>query len=274
LQKGEKDMKPKEFLAVFFGTFVLILLGDGVVANVGLGPRVAGTGYNWNTIAFGWAFAVIASGVISGADNNPAVTLAMAIRGATPWSKVLPIMIAEFGGAFVGALGVYLVYRDGLVAAGNPNVWSTGPGTIFSATSFGAASGSPVGAYSMWTASMAEFFGTLVLMWGILGNSDKRNAAFSKAGPFVIGGIILVIGLCLGGPSGYSLNPARDLAPRLFGLVSGTQGLFTDLYWLITPVLVPFIAAPIAGILYDWFFASEPETKTVAELQARPSKAS
>jgi glycerol uptake facilitator protein len=78
-------MKPKELLAVFFGTFILLLLGDGVVANAVLGPKLAGApvSYNWNTIAFGWAFAVAISGLVAGADNNPAVTVAMAIRGVT-----------------------------------------------------------------------------------------------------------------------------------------------------------------------------------------------
>lgn len=264
-------MKSKEILAVFFGTFLLILLGDGVVANVGLSPRLAGTAYNWNTIAFGWAFAVVVAGIVSGADNNPAITLAMAIRGATPWSKVAPYLIAEFAGAFLGALGVFLVYRDGLVAAGLPNVYSTGPGSIYGSTFFGGPSANSVGTYSMLTASVAEFFGTMVLMWGILGVNDRRNAALSKAGPFVVGGVILVIGLCLGGPSGYSLNPARDLGPRLFGLVSGTTGLFDSLYWLIPPVLVPFFAAPIAGVLYDLFFASEPVSAGVMAAQAKPA---
>ena len=107
-------MKPKEFIAVVVSTFILIILGDGVVANVGLAPRLAGSAYNWNTITLGWAFAVVSAGVIAGADNNPAVTFGMAVRGATPWSKLIPIILAEFIGAFLGALGVYLVYRDGL----------------------------------------------------------------------------------------------------------------------------------------------------------------
>ncbi|HML40304.1 MAG TPA: aquaporin [Bellilinea sp.] len=247
-------MKPKELLAVFFGTFILLLLGDGVVANAVLGPKLAGApvSYNWNTIAFGWAFAVAISGLVAGADNNPAVTVAMAIRGVTPWSKVLPYLLAEFGGAFLGAAAVYLTYREGLVAAGLPNIYTTGPGAIYGTDGV-------VGSYSMLTASVAEFFGTVVLMWGVLATSDRRNAALSKAGPFVVGGVILVIGLCLGGPSGYSLNPARDFGPRLFGLLSGTQGLFDGWYWLIPPVLVPFIAAPVGSWLYDIFFASEPE---------------
>lgn len=261
-------MKSKELLAVFFGTFLLILLGDGVVANVVLGPRLAGSqaSFNWNTIVLGWAFAVVAAGVISGADNNPAITLAMGIRGVTPWSKVVPFIVAEFAGAFLGAFGVYLVYREGLVAAGLPNIYTSGAGSFYGP---GGVSAGAVGQYSLLSASITEFLGTMVLMWGILGVSDRRNAALAKAGPFVIGGIVLVIGLCLGGPSGYAINPARDLGPRLFGALAGTKGLFEGLYWLIPPVLIPFIAAPIAGYLYDLFFASEP---TVQERSLAPAK--
>jgi glycerol uptake facilitator protein len=258
-------MKAKELLGVFFGTFLLILLGDGVVANVGLAPRLAGGGYNWNTIAIGWAFAVIVTTFVSGAHNNPAITLALAIRGQLPWSKVVPYFVAEFGGAFLGALGVYLVYQDGLVSAGLPNVYTTGPGSVFGQTFFGSVSSNPLGTYSILTASIAEFAGTMVLMWAVLSTSDSRNAGLGHLGPFVVGGAILAIGLCLGGPSGYSLNPARDLGPRLFGLVSGTQGLFDGIYWLIPPVLVPFIAAPLSTYLYDFFFASEKTNKPRAE---------
>lgn len=250
-------MKTKELLAVLFGTFVLIILGDGVVANVVLGPRLNGASFNWNTIAIGWSFAVILSAFISGAHNNPAVTLAMAIRGELPWSKVLPYFVAEFAGAFLGALCVYLAYRDGLVMTGLPNVWTSGAGNIYDVVSAGAVSAAPVGVYSIVTASVAEFFGTIILMWAILSTSDKRNAGLGHLGNFVIGGAILAIGLCLGGPSGYSLNPARDLSPRIFGLLAGTKGLFDGLYWLIPPVLIPFIAAPIGSALYDVFFASE-----------------
>jgi len=207
---------------------------------------------------------VVAAGVISGADNNPAVTLAMGLRGVTPWSKVGPYILAEFAGAFLGAAGVYLVYRDGLVAAGLPNIYTSGAGSFYGP---GGVAAGPVGQYSLLTACVAEFFGTLVLMWGVLASSDRRNAALSKAGPFVVGGVVLVIGLCLGGPSGYAINPARDLGPRLFGLLAGTQGLFDGLYWLIPPVLVPFATAPLAGYLYDLFFASEPAAQTVRAAQ-------
>ena len=216
-------MKPKEFIAVVVSTFVLVILGDGVVANVGLAPRLAGSAYNWNTITFGWAFAVIAAGIIAGADNNPAVTFAMAVRGETPWSKLVPIILAEFVGAFLGALGVYLVYKDGLVSSGMPNVWSTGSWFSVRKCFWGGDSSGALGTYSLLTACMAEFFGTMILMWGVLAVGDKRNASISNLGAFIVGGIVLVIGLCLGGPSGYSINPARDLGPRLFGLLVGPR---------------------------------------------------
>jgi glycerol uptake facilitator protein len=244
-------MKKREFTAIVLATFVLILLGDGVVASVVLGPRGAAGNYNWNTIAFGWGLAVASSSLIVGADNNPAITLANAVRGDTPWSRVVPTFLGTFLGGFLGALAVYLVYRDGLVSAGMPNIWTSGPGAIYDT------SAKHVGAYSLLTASVAEFFGTLVLMWSVLAVGDKKNAGMAKAGPFVVGGVILAIGLCLGGPSGYSLNPARDLAPRIFGLMAGSQGLFDGLYWLIPPVLVPCLSCVVATFLYDACLNSE-----------------
>src|SRR5512139_2172259 len=122
-----------QLIGEVFGTFILILLGDGVVANVGLAPRLNAGAYNWNTITFGWAFAVVVavyvSAGVSGAHLNPAVTLALDAKRGFAWGKVLPYMVAQVFGAFLGAAGVYLCYRDGLVAAGMPNVWCTGPGS-------------------------------------------------------------------------------------------------------------------------------------------------
>lgn len=250
-------MKLKEFLAVVFSTFILILLGDGVVANAGLAPRFNGSAYNWNTIVIGWGMAVVVAGLVTGGHNNPAVTLGLAIRGSLPWSKVFPYIIAEFLGAFLGAAGVYLAYRDGLIAAGMPNVWSTGPGSVFNQAFWGSASANPSGSYSLVTACVAEFLGTMVLMWGILATGDKLNAKVAHIGGILVGGVVLSVGLSLGGPSGYSINPARDLGPRLFGLFAGTKGLFDGVYWLLPPVIIPFLSAPIASYLYDKFIASE-----------------
>lgn len=250
----------KEFIGEVFGTFILILLGDGVVANVGLAPRVAGTAYNWNTITIGWAFAVIiavyVSAGISGAHLNPAVTLGLAVRRGFPWKKVLPFIVAQMIGAFLGAAAVYFTYRDGLVAAGMPNVWSTGPGSVFGQAWWGAESSGATGGYSMLTAAIAELFGTLMLTWGIAASGDAKNMGLKdNLGALIVGFTVLAVGLSLGGPSGYSINPARDLGPRLLGALVGTKGLFDGIYWLIVPVLVPAIAGPIGFWLYDMVVA-------------------
>jgi glycerol uptake facilitator protein len=246
----------KEFIGEIFGTFILILLGDGVVANVGLAPRLAGTAYNWNTITIGWAFAVViaayVSGGVSGAHLNPAVTLGLAARRGFPWKKVVPYIVAQMIGAFLGALAVYLIYRDGLVAAGMPNVWSTGPGSVFGQAFWGAASTGDAKAYSLITACIAELFGTFVLIWGIAASGDMKNSGLKdNLGIFLVGFAVLAVGLSLGGPSGYSINPARDLGPRILGALVGTKGLFDGIYWLLPPVILPLIAGPIGFWLYD-----------------------
>jgi glycerol uptake facilitator protein len=256
-------MKSKAFLATVLATFVLILLGDGVVASFVLGPRGPAGVYNWNTIAMGWGLAVACSGMIVGADNNPAITLALAVRGDVPWSRVLPTFIGTFIGGFLGALAVFLVYRDGLLTTGMPNIWTSGAGSLYDVAF---PTGKAVGAYSILTASVAEFFGTIVLMWACLAIGEKKNSAMSAFGPFIIGGVIVAIGLCLGGPSGYSLNPARDLAPRILGAVVGTKGLFDGIYWLIPPVLVPMFACVVATWLYD--ATMKPESEPVGALKA------
>lgn len=251
-----------ELIAEAFGTFILILLGDGVVANVGLAPRLAGTAYNWNTIVIGWAFAVIVAvyvtAGISGAHINPAVTIALAVKRGFPWGKVLPYIVAQMVGAFLGALAVFLIYRDGLVAAGMPNVWSTGPGSVFGQAFWGAASEGSGAPYSLLTAIIAEIFGTAVLLWGILASGDNKNMGLlHNLGPFLVGGTVLAVGISLGGPSGYSINPARDLGPRILGALVGTQNLFDpQFYWLLAPVIAPIIGGILGVLTYDWFISN------------------
>ncbi len=241
-----------------FGTFILILLGDGVVANVGLAPRLAAPGYDWNTITLGWAFAVIVavyvSAGVSGAHINPAVTIALAVKRGFSWGKVLPYIIAQMVGAFLGALGVYLCYGDGLRAAGLPNVWCTGPGSIFGQAFWGSSvGGTAIGTYSVITCLITEIIGTAVLLWGVLASGDSKNTGLMhNLGPFLVGGTVLAVGLSLGGPSGYAINPARDLGPRLFGLVSGTKDLFSTGYWWI-PIVGPIIGGVLGAFTYDWF---------------------
>lgn len=240
-----------------FGTFILILLGDGVVANVGLAPRLAAPGYNWNTITIGWAFAVIVavyvSAGVSGAHLNPAVTVALAVKRGFSWAMVLPYIGAQMVGAFLGALGVYLCYSDGLAAAGMPNIWCTGPGSVFGTAFWGGAAGTATGGYSFTTALITEIIGTAVLLWGILASGDsKNNGLMHNMGPFLVGGTVLAVGLSLGGPSGYAINPARDLGPRLFGLIVGTKDLFSSGYWWI-PIVGPIIGGVLGVFTYDFF---------------------
>jgi len=252
----QKRTLTHELLSEFFGTFILILGGDGVVANVGLAPRLASNGYDWNVIVWGWGLAVMVAvyvaGGVSGAHINPAVTLALAVKRDFPWSKVAPYMITQVVGGFVGAFAVYLVYRDGLVSAGLPNVWCTGPGSTFGQAYWGASGSSGGVGYTMVTAFVAEVFGTMMLMWGILGWGDSANNN-GHLGGLIVGLVVVMVGLTLGGPSGYAINPARDLGPRLLGLVVGTQGLFTGLYWLVAPIIGPLIGGPLAIYLYDFF---------------------
>jgi len=134
-----------------------------------------------------------------------------------------------------------------------PNVWSTGPGSVFGQTWWGSASSGATGTYSLLTAGIAELFGTMVLIWGIAASGDlKNNGLKDNLGALIVGFAVLAVGLSLGGPSGYSINPARDLGPRIFGAIVGTPDLFgKDFYWLIVPVLVPAIAGPIGFWLYD-----------------------
>jgi len=252
----------REMIGEIFGTFILILLGDGVVANVEITPRLASVGYNWNTITFGWAFAVIVavyvSAGVSGAHLNPAVTLGLAVKRGFPWKKVFPYIVSQVVGAFLGALAVFLIYRDGLVAAGLPNVWCTGPGSVFGQAFWGGATtASALGPYSMGTAIITEIFGTMVLMWGILASGDSKNIGLMhNMGPFLVGGTVLAVGLSLGGPSGYAINPARDFGPRLLGLVVGTKGLFDSIYWLIVPIISTIVGGILGPIFYDWFVSA------------------
>ncbi len=169
---------------------------------------------------------------------------------------MLPYISAQMLGGFLGALGVYLVYHDGLIATAMPNVWSTGPGSVFGQAFWGGIGTSAIGTFSFFNACTAEAIGTLVLLWGIMASGDSKNMGLTNnLGPLLVGFTVLAIGLSLGGPSGYSINPARDLGPRLFGALAGTKGLFDGWYWLIPPVLVPAIAAPIGVWIYDLFIA-------------------
>ncbi len=239
-----------------FGTFILILLGVGAVMHTGLAPRLAPGAYTWTMIAFGWGFAymvafLVCGGVLS-VHLNPAITLAMAVRRGFPWKKVLPTIGAQLLGAFLGALGLWFMYKDGIVPAGYPNVWATGPGSTYDTAFFSEVTGNYVRDYRLVVASVAELFGTLVFTWLVLAVSEVKNHPLYRFFSAIMVGLgVAAIGLSLGGPSGFAINPARDLAPRLVGTIFGTPGLFDGLYWLIPPIIIPLFAGPLGVVLYD-----------------------
>src|SRR5260370_46389 len=209
----------REVLAEFFGTFILIVFGVGVVAQVVLSRQTAG---NYLSINLGWGLAVTmgcyASAGVTGAHLNPAVTLALAVHRRFPWSKVLPYAIAQVAGAFVASAVVYFTYREALTAfdggvrhvlgpQGTAGIWATYPQPFLSVFPGG---------------FVDQVVGTALLVGVIFGITDSRNSpAPAGLAPVVVGLLVLLIGATFGFNSGYAINPARDFGPRLFTFVAG-----------------------------------------------------
>lgn len=232
------------FLGEFMGTMMLILLGDGVVANVLL-KGSKGENSGWIVITAGWAFAVMA-GVYTciafgGPDGhlNPAVTLGFAALSGD-WSKVSTYIPAQFLGAFVGGILVWLHYLPHWKATENPGlklaVFSTGPAIRSAGANF-----------------ISEFIGTAVLIIGVAAIFSKSVSVGGPApamGPYIVGCLIWAIGLSLGGPTGYAINPARDLGPRIAHAVlpiAGKGGSDWGYSWI--PVVAPIAGAIAAALL-------------------------
>jgi glycerol uptake facilitator protein len=248
-----KFTKGQEFIAEFFGTMVLILFGCGSVAMkvlFGSNPPIPGEvvmgGYT--DVVFGWGlavtFGIYISGTISGAHLNPAVTLALAATKRFPWSKALHYIVAQFAGAFAGALLLFAVYHAKWILV-DPNLdHTTG---IFS--TFPAVPG-------FWPGFFDQVVGTALLVGLIFAVVDKFNMLpGSNMAPVVIGLIVLAIGISFGGMNGYAINPARDLGPRLFAVVAGfkNNGLTDGPSVWLPPVLGPLVGGLLGGIAYDLF---------------------
>jgi glycerol uptake facilitator protein len=241
------------FLAEVIGTMILVLLGDGVVANVLL-ARSKGQNSGWIVITVGWgvavAVAVYAVGRISGAHLNPAVTIGLAVIGSFPWTSVPAYIVAQLAGAFAGAVLVWVAYwphweltadRDAKLG-----VFATGPAIHRPAANVA-----------------TEIIGTAVLMFGILaiaanaqtlirpGDVDL-SVVFSRGlQPLLVGILVLGIGVSLGGPTGYAINPARDLGPRLAHAVLPIAGK-GDSGWSYAwiPVVAPILGGIAGAGLY------------------------
>jgi len=229
------------------GTALLILLGDGVVAAVLLANSKAQNS-GWIVITFGWGmavmFAVLAVGQFSGAHLNPAVTLGFAVIGNTDWSDVPKYLIGEFAGAMLGA---------SLVAAAYSNHWSAteDPGLKLAVFSTGPAIRNTVANL------ITEIIGTFVLVFGVLAifaNKFTAVPTFAFGGMFV-GLLVLGIGLSLGGPTGYAINPARDLGPRIVHAILPIPGKGpSDWGYAWIPVVGPIIGGILGALAFDAFF--------------------
>ncbi len=231
------------FMAELIGTAILVLLGDGVVANVVL-KKSKGFNSGWMVIASGWAFAVAVPvfmfGTISGAHFNPAVTLALAVTGNFAWSQVPMYILAQFIGAFIGATLVLLSYYNHFEA------------TEDKATKLGVFCTAPEIRNPKWN-FITEFIGTFLLMFGILGISSSPFVDGLQ--PLAIAILIWAIGLCLGGPTGYAINPIRDFGPRLAHFilpVPGKGGSDWKYAWI--PVVAPILGAIVSAIVYGIIF--------------------
>ena len=255
---------------------VLILFGDGCVAVYGLFGKSQGVGIGadtWPIIVFGWGLAVMlgiyVAGAISGAHLNPAVTLALAARGKLPWNKVLPYWGAQVLGAFVAALILYFVYQGALVnalaanhltigdIAQSPTYGGKGLGWIFYTghRSF-------VGTFG---AFADEFVGTALLVGLIFAIVDARNQPVqANLNPLIIGFLIVAIGSSFGANTGYAINPARDLGPRLWiAIVSGGASLSADNYYFWIPIVAPLLGGVVGAFIYDFTVGKVLEAKMI-----------
>ena len=241
----------RELLAEFFGTFILIVFGVGVVAQVVLSKGTAGS---FLAINITWGLAVTmgcyVSAGVTGAHLNPAVTLALAVRRKFPWNKVLPYAIAQTAGAFVASAVVYLTYREALAAfdggvrqvlgaQGTAGIWATYPQPFLSTCPGGV---------------IDQVVGTALLVAVIFGISDSRNSpAPAGVAPVVVGLLVVAIGAAFGFNSGYAINPARDFGPRLFTFVGGwgSEVFRAGNNWWWVPIVAPCVGGVLGGWIYD-----------------------
>jgi glycerol uptake facilitator protein len=228
------------FFSEVIGTGLLILLGDGVVAAVLLAKSKAENS-GWIVITFGWgmavAMAVYAVGQFDGAHLNPAVTLGLAIIGVTHWSDVPTYIAGELVGAFIGAVLVWVHYSHHFKETEDPGlklaVFSTGPAIRNPAFNL-----------------ISEVIGTFVLVFGVVAITSAGNHLVGGLAPLLIGLLVFAIGLSLGGPTGYAINPARDLMPRIAHFVLPIPGKgSSDWQYALIPVVGPIVGGILGAIV-------------------------
>jgi glycerol uptake facilitator protein len=238
-----------KFAAETIGTGLLVLLGDGVVAAVLLAKSKAENS-GWIVITFGWGMAVMVAAYsvfqFSGASLNPAVTVGLWINGNIKAGNLPAYIGGEFLGAFIGATLVFLAYYQHFAETEDAGlklaVFSTGP-----------AIRNPV--FNV----MTEVIGTFVLVFGIFAIGANASVALATNGSglyvLLVGLLVFAIGLSLGGPTGYAINPARDLGPRIMHAILPIPGKgSSDWGYAWIPVLGPLAGGALGGALYKWWF--------------------
>lgn len=236
------------FSAEIIGTALMIFLGNGVVANVVLN-NTKGHNSGWIVITFAWAFAVfvgvIVAGPVSGAHLNPAVTLGLAIGGSFDWALVPMYIAAEFIGAMIGAFFVWFFYKDHFAITedegGKLACFSTGPAIR-----------------NTFSNLCSEIIGTFVLVFVIFyiagpnfvsETTDGAAVGLGSIGALPVSFLVLVIGLALGGTTGYAINPARDLGPRIMHAILPVKGS-SDWSYAWIPVVGPVIGSVLASLCF------------------------
>ncbi|WP_289860193.1 MIP/aquaporin family protein [uncultured Muribaculum sp.] len=228
----------------FIGTFVLVLLGCGVVACVSL-RKSKGEGAGWVVVTLAWGLAVMCgvliAGPYTGAHLNPAVTLGLAAAGKFPWEYVLPYIVSQIAGGILGAVIVYVFYKDHFDA------------TAEAETKLGVFATIP--AIKNYRRNMiCEIVGTFILVFVILFMGDKENSSevgLGSVGALPVALLVVVIGMSLGGTTGYAINPARDLGPRIAHAILPIKGKGSSQWsysWV--PIVGPLLGGVLAALLY------------------------
>jgi glycerol uptake facilitator protein len=238
-----------ELSAEFFGTLVLVLFGNGVVAMVvlfgsGVPGEIVHGGFTNITIAWGLGvtMGIYVAGRISGAHLNPAVTLSLAVFRGFPWRKVLPYTAVQTAAAFVAAAIVFWEYRPAFLKA-DPLLDHTA--SIF--TTF------PKFPQLPYAGFLDQVIGTALLLLLVFALSDERNQPPGNLGPILVGLVVVGIGMAFGGLHGYAINPARDFGPRLFTVLAGfrNNGLTDGSYVFWVPIAGPLLGGVIGSAAYD-----------------------
>lgn len=237
-----------EFTAEFIGTMFLILMGNGVVANVVLN-ETKGNNSGWIVITTGWALAVftgvVIAGPYSGAHINPAVTLGLAVAGEFPWAQAPVFIIAQLLGAMTGSFLVWAIYKDHFNKTDDP---------LLQLASFSTAPA----IRNRFSNILSEIIGTFTLIFVIffvtdpvMGNENETPIGMGSLGAIPVAFLVWAIGLSLGGTTGYAINPARDLGPRIIHyFVPIKNKCKSDWNYSWIPILGPIIGASLAAVVY------------------------